>query len=125
MRFATRTLRLTAAAGLAAMSLPAVAPDPQLAPATVPQILDVQFAPQQLKAGSDFNVVIHTTPDVTTLQAHVMKYTVPVPKTGDGQFSATGRVPWWARIYHGTFKVTFVGIDASGDQTQMETDVHI
>ena len=60
-----------------------------------------------------------------SMQAHVMKYKLPVPKTGDGVFSASARVPLWAAVYHGTFHVMFVGFDAAGDQAQMEADVRI
>jgi hypothetical protein len=38
---------------------------------------------------------------------------------------ASAKVPWFARFYHGTFHVTFIGTDASGDQAQMEADVTI
>ena len=128
MRDGARRIRLTAMAGLAALALLGVAPDTDIdgaQPPANPAILDVTFAPDHLRAGADFEVTIHTTPDITALQACVMKYKLPVPKTGDGVFSAAARVPWWARVYHGTFHVTFVGVDASGDQAQMEADVRI
>ncbi len=94
-------------------------------PAADPAILDITFAPDHLRAGAEFAVTIRTTPDIMTLEAEVMKYKLPVPKTGDGVFYASARVPWWARIYHGTFHVRFVGADATGAQAQMEADVHI
>ena len=119
-------LRLTATAGLAALVLLGVAPDPDVtAPVANPAILDVTFSPTHLRAGKTFAVTVRTTPDITSVEACVMKYRLPVPKTGDGVFSASVRVPWWARIYHGTFHVTFVGAGATGDQAQMEADVHI
>jgi len=121
-------LRLTATAGLAALALLGVAPcpDTDAPPAAVnPEILAVTFSPAQLRAGKPFEVTIRTTPDITALQACVLKYKLTVPKESDGVFSAAGKVPWWARIYHGTFHVTFVGYDASGDEAQMEADVHI
>jgi len=126
MRRRAPRLRLTAMAGLAALALLGIAPDPDIdAPAANPAILDVTFAPDHLRAGAEFAVTIHTTPDITALEACVMKYKLPVPKAGDGVFYASARVPWWARVYHGTFHVTFVGVDASGDQAQMEADVRI
>ena len=125
MRIAARRLRLTALAGLAAFALLGVASDSDGTPAAAPAILDVTFSPDHLRAGAAFTVTIRTTPDVMSLQAHVMKYKLPVPKTCDGVFTGTARVPWWARIYHGTFHVTFVGTAAGGDEAQMEADVHI
>jgi hypothetical protein len=113
-------------AGLAAFALLGLAPDAGVdAPVANPAILDVTFAPDHLRAGAEFAVTIRTTPDIMTLEALVMKYKLPVPKAGDGVFYASARVPWWARIYHGTFHVTFVGVAVSGDQAQMEADVHI
>jgi len=125
MRIGARRIRLTAMAGLAALALLGVAPDTDAAPPADPAILDVTFAPDHLRAGGEFAVTIRTTPDVMSLQAHVMKYKLPVPKTGDGVFYASARVPWWARIYHGTFHITFVGVSSSGCEAQMEADVHI
>jgi hypothetical protein len=126
MRKRALRLRLTAMAGLAALALLGIAPDPGVdAPAVNPAILDVTFAPDRLRAGADFAVTIRTTPDIMSLEALVMKYKLPVPKAGEGVFYAAARVPWWARVYHGTFRVTFVGVAATGDQAQMEADVHI
>ncbi len=125
MRSGARGLRLTAMAGLAAIALLGVSANTDFGPPADPAILDVTFSPDQLRAGAEFAVTVRTTPDVMSLQAHVMKYKLPVPKTGDGVFYASARVPWWAHIYHGTFRVTFVGVAASGDQAQMEADVRI
>jgi hypothetical protein len=125
MRSRAPRLRLTAMAGLAALALLGVGPESGTAPIAEPAILDITFSPDHLRAGAEFAVTVRTTPDVTSLQAHVMKYKLPVPKTCDGLFSASARVPWWAHIYHGTFHVTFVGVTASGDEAQMEADVHI
>ncbi|HEV8021359.1 MAG TPA: hypothetical protein VGP41_08875 [Candidatus Lustribacter sp.] len=125
MRFRARTLRLTALAGIAALALLGLAPDPDPEQPASPAILGVTIAPDHLRAGQAFEITIRTTPDVLALQALVMKYKLPVPRTGDGVFSASARVPWWARLYHGTFHVTFVGEAATGDQAQMEADVRI
>jgi hypothetical protein len=121
-------LQLTAMTGLAAFALLGVAPDDgtTVAPAPPnPAILNVTWSPAQLRAGHSFDVTVRTTPDVTAVEACVLKYRLPVPKTADGVFTASARVPWFARFYHGTFHVTFVGTDANGDQAQMEADVHI
>ena len=57
-------------AGLAALALLGIAPDPDVdAPAANPAILDVTFAPDHLRAGAEFAVTIHTTPDITALEA--------------------------------------------------------
>lgn len=131
MRTRAHRLRLSAMAGLAAFALLAIAPDdgvnapPSPPPAAVPAILNVTWSPQHLRAGHTFDVTIHTTPDITALEACVLKYKLPVPKASDGVFSASARVPWFARFFHGTFHVTFVGTDANGDQAQMEADVNI
>lgn len=127
MRRRALGLRLTALAGLTAIALLGTAAEPDVAPApgAAPAILDVTFAPQRLRAGQPFDVTIHTTPDITALEADVMKYKVPVPRASDGVFYAQGRVPWWAHFYHGVVHVTFVGTDPNGDQAQMEAEVRI
>jgi hypothetical protein len=128
MRTGARRLRLTAMAGLAALALLGIAPDPDAAvppAATSPAILAITWTPEHLRAGQTFDVTIRTTPDIQALEACVLKYKLPVPKASDGVFSASARVPWFARFYHGTFHMTFVGTDATGDQAQMEADVYI
>jgi hypothetical protein len=127
MRLRAPRLRLTALAGLAALALLGIAPDDGLnaPPNANPAILNVTWSPQHLRAGHTFDVTIRTTPDITAIEACVLKYKLPVPKASDGVFSASAKVPWFARFYHGTFHVTFVGTDASGDQAQMEADVTI
>jgi hypothetical protein len=118
--------RLPALAALAAVALLALAPDPDmLPPVPGPAILDITFSPEHLRAGRSFEVTVRTTPDVMSMQAWVMKYRLPVPKTADGVFSGSARVPWWAGIYHGTFHVMFVGAAATGEQAQMEAAVRI
>jgi hypothetical protein len=130
MRMRAPRLRLIAMAGLAAFALLGIAPDgvvtaPPSPPAADPAILDVTWSPQHLRPGHTFDVTIHTTPDITVLEACVLRYRLPVPKASDGVFYASARVPWFARFFHGTFHVTFVGTNANGDQAQMEADVHI
>lgn len=118
-------MRPTALAVLAALALLGLAPDPEAEQPATPAILGITISPAHLRAGESFEITIRTTPDVLALQACVMKYRLPVPKKADGVFSAHARVPWWARVYHGTFHVTFVGEAAGGDQAQMEADVRI
>jgi hypothetical protein len=131
MRLRAPRIRLTAVAALAAVALLGVdtdtdiAPLPDPAPVNNPAIYNVVVTPDHLRAGSEFEVTIYTTPEVTSLQACVMKYKLPVPKTSDGIFYASARVPWWAGIYHGTFHVVFVAEDADGAQAQMEADIRI
>jgi hypothetical protein len=127
MRTRAPRLRLTAMAGLAAFALLGLAPDDgaDAPPPPNPAILAITWSPEHLRAGQTFDVTIRTTPDIATLEACVLKYKLPVPKASDGVFYALARVPWFARFYHGTFHVTFVATGASGEQAQMEADVHI
>jgi hypothetical protein len=126
MQVRASTLRLTATALAATLAVLGLARDPGVTrPVVTPAILDVTFSPNHLRAGKTFEVTVHTTPDITSLEACVMKYRLAVPKTGAGVFYASARVPWWARVFHGTFRVTFVGADRAGGQAQMEADVHI
>lgn len=126
MQYRAPKVRLAAMGGFAVIALLGIAPDPDTGtPSVNPAILAITFSPEHLRAGAPFEVTVHTTPDVTTMQAVVMKYKLPVPRTSEGIFTGSARVPWWARIYHGTFHVMFVGTATTGEQPQMEADVHI
>jgi hypothetical protein len=109
---------------LAAALLLAAAPSPS-PPPDAPVIRDVAVAPQPVHAGKPMFVVVHASPDVTSLQAHVLRYTVTIPKTGTGTFSGSTTVPWWARLFRGSFHVTFVARDGAGAQTQTTISVRI
>lgn len=127
MRLRAPRLRLSAVAALAAFALLGLAPadGPGVPAPANPAILNVTWSPAHLRAGRTFDVTVRTTPDITALEARVLKYRLPVPKAAEGIFYASARVPWIARFYHGTFHVTFVGTDATGDRAQMEADVRI
>jgi hypothetical protein len=126
MQFRAPFVRLAAMGGVAVIALLGIVPDPDPVTAPVsPAILWITFSPERLRAGVHFEVTIHTTPDITAVDAMVMKYKLSVPRTGEGVFTGTGRVPWWARIYHGTFHVMFIGTAPTGEQPQMEADVRI
>jgi hypothetical protein len=126
MQLRALSMRLAAMGGAAVIALLGIAPDPDTGTVPVnPAILGITFSPERLRAGVHFEVTVRTTPDITAVQAQVMKYKLPVPRTGEGVFTGSGRVPWWARIYHGTFHVMFVGTAPTGEQPQMEADVRI
>jgi hypothetical protein len=40
-------------------------------------------------------------------------------------FARSTTVPWWARLFRGSFRVTLVAHDASGAQTQTTASVRI
>ena len=88
-------------------------------------ILDVSVTPDPLRANGPVSITIHTTPNVVLLQGRVLSYSFTVPKTGDGVFYGAGKVPWWARFFHGTFNATFVATDANGATSEMEQSIRI
>jgi hypothetical protein len=90
-----------------------------------PAILDISIAPAPLRPGKQIRIVVHTTPDVVSVQGAVLSFKFPVPKTADGAFTAAGKVPWFARLYHGTFHITFVALDAAGASAEMTESVRI
>jgi hypothetical protein len=97
-------------------------------PAPVPsgsEILDVRVVPEPLRVGKPLSIVVHTLPEVTTIQGRVFSYKFTVPKTGEGLFSARGRVPWFARFYHGTFQIIFTAVDAGGNHSEATATVRI
>jgi hypothetical protein len=108
----------------AASLLLAASPSPSPPPGA-PAILNVAVTPQPVHAGKPMFVVVHASSDVTSLQAHVLRYTVTIPKTGTGTFAGSTTVPWWARLFRGSFRVMFVARDGAGAQTQTTISVRI
>jgi hypothetical protein len=107
--------------GVSAPVDPAAAPSPN--PIVV--IFDVVVSPDPVRSGKPVSVTVHTTPNVVLLQGRVMGHNFTVPKTGDGIFYGSSKVPWWARFFHGAFNVTFTASDEFGEASQMEQTVHI
>jgi hypothetical protein len=112
-----------ASAALAALILVGASPAP--APSGAPEILDVSILPEPLRAGKPLSIVVHTAPSVISIEGRVLSFKFTVPKTGEGTFSAHGRVPWFARLYHGSFQMTFIATDASGAHSETTADVRI
>jgi hypothetical protein len=111
-----------APAALAALLLMGASPAPV---PSGPQILDVSVLPEPLRVGKPVSIVVHTAPDVTSVQGRVLSFKFAVPKTGVGTFSAQGRVPWFAHLYHGSFEMTFTATDAAGAHSEATATVRI
>jgi hypothetical protein len=111
-------------ASVALTALILVAASPAPAPSG-PEILDVRVLPEPLRVGKPLSIVVHTVPEVTSIQGRVFSYKFTVPKTGEGTFSARGRVPWFARLYHGTFQIIFTAVDAGGNRSEATATVRI
>ena len=120
-RSARCLIRPALAAGFTALALIAASPAPDSSvPSPAPAasavvIYDIVVVPDPVKPNSPVTITIHTTPNVVTLQGRVLAHDFKVPKTGDGLFYGAGKVPWWARFFHGSLNVTFTASDANGD----------
>jgi hypothetical protein len=110
---------------LCGTSVSAAMPASDSASPTAPAIYDVTVTPDHLRPGHSFVIMIRTTPDVASVEGSVLKYRFGIPKTAPGVFTATAHVPWWARIFHGTFHVQFVATDSTGARAQAEAAVSI
>jgi hypothetical protein len=113
----------SASAVLAALILVGASPAP--APSSGPEILDVRVLPEPLRVGKPLSIIVHTAPDVISVQGRVLSFKFTVPKTGNGTFSAQGRVPWFAHLYHGSFQMTFTATDATGAHSEATATVRI
>jgi hypothetical protein len=107
--------------------VPVAAEGPVATPSALatPAILSVTVVPNHVRPGHAFVITVDTTPDVTSVEGSVLKYRFAIPKTAPGVFSATAHVPWWARIFHGTFHVQFTATNPTGAQAQAEAAVSI
>ena len=97
-------------------------------PAPVPngtEILSVSVLPEPLQVGKPLSIDVRTAPGVISVQGRVRSFKFTVPKTGEGTFSARGRVPWFARLYHGTFQMTFTATDVNGARSEATAAVRI
>jgi hypothetical protein len=129
MRTGARFLALALPAGTAVVLLLGVsAPvDPAASPAANPvvAILEVVVSPDPVRSGKPVSVTIHTTPNVVLMQGRVMGHNFTVPKTADGVFYGSSKVPWWTRFFHGVVNVMFIATDENGEASQMEQTVHM
>lgn len=121
-----RALAAAACIGLLRV-VPVVAATSVAAPSPLasPAILSVTVSPDHVKPGHPFVITIDATPDVTSVEGSVLKYRFAIPRTAPGIFAATVHVPWWARIFHGTFHVEFTAVNGTGMQAQAEAAVSI
>jgi hypothetical protein len=115
----------SACAVLAALILMGASPAPAPSPSGGPEIIDVSVLPEPLRVGKPLSIVVHTAPGVTAVQGRVLSFKFTVPKTGAGTFSAQGRVPWFARLYHGSFQMTFTATDTTGARAEATATVRI
>lgn len=117
--FLVLTLALTTAAGAQTTT-----ESPQPSPAAgAPQIVSVAINPDPVHAGKSVDATIETTPDVVAVQARVMNLKIDIPRDGDGTFHKSAKVPWMARFFKGTYKVTFVATCKDGHEAQSEQDI--
>ena len=114
-----------ALAAAAALVLMGASPGPVPVPSGAPEILDVSVMPEPLRVGKPLSIVVHTAADVISIQGRVLSFKFTVPKSADGTFSVRGRVPWFARLYHGSFQMTFIATDTSGTHAETTTTVRI
>jgi hypothetical protein len=119
-----RSLFVAALAGLVGVAT-LTGFEPAAQPVAEPAILAVSVSPEPVKLGQPLTATVLTTPDVVSVQCHVVTFNFNLPKTADGTFSGTTKVPRWARLFHGNFKAKFVAKNAAGQQTQVEQSVKI
>jgi len=131
--WSARCLVFPALAGLTVLTLIAASPAPDLplpSPSASPSapavaILDITVTPDPVRANAQVSITIHTTPNVVLLQGSVFAHSFTVPKTGEGLFYGAGKVPWWARFFHGSVNVTFTATDASGDTSAFVQNIRM
>jgi hypothetical protein len=93
---------------------PAPTATPSASPVAAPSIILITIAPQPLVPGKPVEVAVQTTGDVVAVHCEVWRHLFEVPKSGPGMFVARGSVPWWARLFHGSFQAVFTAVDADG-----------
>jgi len=54
----------------------------------------------------------------------VLSFKFTVPKPAKARFPR-GTVPWFARLYHGTFQMTFTATDVNGARSEATAAVRI
>jgi hypothetical protein len=99
-------------------------PSPAAATSSV-SIVDVEVSPEPIRAGKPVTVTVHTSSNAVAVTGRALGHNFTMPKTGDGVFSGTGNVPWWARFFHGSVNVTFSASDGNGGAAQMEHTIRM
>ena len=118
------SLTMSAVLLLGASPAPEVTASPVVSPVPI-GIIDVVISPNPVQSGKDVSLTVHTTPNAVQLQGHVLGHEFTLPKTGEGLFYGAGKIPWWARFFHGSLKVMFVAKDESGAAAQMEQTIRM
>lgn len=119
--------RAALAAALAALAaalgglfpLPARAQDD----APQPKILSATIVPDPIHPGEQVAADVATSPNVTSVEAHVKGMTFKLPEVHPGEFRLERTVPKIARFFKGTYHVTFVAHCAGGREAESAEDI--
>ncbi|HMD02258.1 MAG TPA: hypothetical protein VKG44_04765 [Candidatus Baltobacteraceae bacterium] len=85
------------------------------APQTPPQIRSIAATPAVVHSGEVVSWTVRTTPDVSSVTAHVTAYTIPLRRVGAGRFAVSFRIPAGVPpLFHGRYTVQVVAQTAAG-----------
>jgi hypothetical protein len=88
-----------------------------------PQIVSAAIDPEPLHAGDPVEATVLTTPDIVSVEAHVVHLKFAIPQLEPGKFRQIGHVPKIARFFHGTYHVTFVGRCSDGRTAERSEEI--
>lgn len=82
-----------------------------------PSIASIEIVPDHISSGVHVHVIVHTSPDVDTIQIDVGFHHIMIPMVSVGYFAGgttVPKIPWFVR---GRFNVTVVARTPSGRRT--------
>jgi hypothetical protein len=88
-----------------------------------PQIVSAAIDPDPIHPGDAVEATVLTTPDIVSVEAHVVHLKFAIPQLEPGKFRQTGHVPKIARFFHGTYHVTFVGRCSDGRTVERNEEI--
>ena len=120
-----RTTQVLCGISLVLATLAADAPPPSPSPAVsdAGAIVSATIAPEPVHAGTMVVADVTTAPDVTSVDARVRSFKFSLSEVKPGEFRKSGKVPWIARFFKGTYVVTFFAHRADGTTAQTTQNV--
>lgn len=103
---------------------PAPVPGATNAPSDAPLILEIDLTDKVLRAPGPLNIRVLTSVSVATVTMRALGRDLPLPKTGDGLFSADNQLPAVPFWLHGkTYQVDFIAAVPDGRNVKVTLPV--
>jgi hypothetical protein len=88
-----------------------------------PRILAMAISDSTLHVGERVHGHVDTTSDVTGVELHIGFWHMPLGRTGVGRFAGSGKIPFIAFFFKGTYTLRVVATSANGQETERDLPI--